>query len=190
MSHTRVPERLLWAIDGLPDRIDGPILEVGCGAGHALALLHARYPKATIVGIDRSPGQVAKARERNADAMRTGRLRVEALDLHEASAALGDATFALVLAVNVNAFWTGPESSLASLATLLVPRGVAHLAYEPPNRSALDKLRVALPSALEAGGFAVHETRIDGTGAAGRVCVVAARVAIRRRGQKPDAGSR
>lgn len=42
------------------------ILDAGCGAGHALALLHARYPQAGYIGVDHSERVLALARERHA----------------------------------------------------------------------------------------------------------------------------
>jgi len=49
-----------------------------------------------------------------------------------------------VLAINVNAFWTAPATSLASLARLLRPGGRAYLVYEPPSASRLNAVRPAL----------------------------------------------
>jgi malonyl-CoA O-methyltransferase len=38
------------------------IVDAGCGAGHAVPLLHARYPKARIMGIDHA-SRIAQARQ-------------------------------------------------------------------------------------------------------------------------------
>jgi len=50
------------------DRIQGPVLDVGCGPGRALAALAARGVAAT--GIDISPAAVALARARGTTALR------------------------------------------------------------------------------------------------------------------------
>ena len=156
-----VPARIDWAVAQLPDA-PGAILEVGCGGGHALALLRARFPHADIAGIDRSALQAARAHALNPA------IRVEALALADAPAVLGE--FGAVLAINVNAFWTDPAPSLASLALLLQPGGRAFLVYEPPSASRLADLRARLSALLAEQGFEVEEVR---EAAFGAVCIVA-----------------
>lgn len=143
-----VPERIVWAVDQVAaaDRV----LEIGCGAGHALALLRERMPRAEIVAIDRSALQVARARERAG-------VRVERMELDDAPEVLG--AFDVVLAINVNAFWTAPSPSFASLARLLRPGGRALLVFEPPSASRLTAIREQLLTLLPAYGFAVDDVR-------------------------------
>lgn len=43
------------------------VLDIGCGPGNSTAQLRARYPHATILGIDSSPDMVASARELHPD---------------------------------------------------------------------------------------------------------------------------
>jgi SAM-dependent methyltransferase len=52
-------------LDGIPR--SAQVLDVGCGGGHALALLAARRPDLELHGVDLSPGQVARARARVGD---------------------------------------------------------------------------------------------------------------------------
>ncbi|MCK8784680.1 methyltransferase domain-containing protein [Roseomonas sp. NAR14] len=58
-------ERLRPAVD-LMQRIDHPaarrVVDLGCGAGNALPLLAARFPGATILGVDGAPAMLEKAR--------------------------------------------------------------------------------------------------------------------------------
>ncbi|MGH1561873.1 methyltransferase domain-containing protein [Mumia sp. DW29H23] len=44
------------------------IVDLGCGPGHLSAVLRARWPEATITGVDSSPEMVAQALRENADA--------------------------------------------------------------------------------------------------------------------------
>lgn len=167
----RVPDRLRWTAELLAVRPSEQLLEIGCGAGHAVALVCDRLTDGRITAIDRSAAMVARARARNADGVAAGRARIERQALAGA-AHLG--RFARTFAVNVNAFWTAPGPSLAALAALLQPGGTAHLVYEPPTAARLDALRDRLPATLAAHGFravAVHEAAFR----AGRgLCVVAA----------------
>lgn len=160
-----VPERITWAVEQLApaDRI----LEIGCGGGHALPLIRARFPAAEITAIDRSPLQVARARVAIGD----GRARVEQLELSDAPGVLG--AFDAVLAINVNAFWTAPAPSLASLAQLLRPGGRAFIVYEPPSASRLAALRTELCATLGEHGFTVEDVREAAFRASHGMCIVA-----------------
>lgn len=40
------------------------LLDAGCGTGYALPILHARYPRADLVGLDLAPAMLAEARKR------------------------------------------------------------------------------------------------------------------------------
>lgn len=58
-------ERLRPAVD-LVARMAHPcprrVIDLGCGTGSALPLLAARFPEAEVMGVDRSPAMLAKAR--------------------------------------------------------------------------------------------------------------------------------
>ena len=170
----RAPERSTWAVAQLPGGIRDPILEVGCGAVLALALLLDRYPDVALTAIDRSPGQVARARARHGAAIAAGRLRVEPLGLATAPAVLGAGAFAHALAINVNAFWTAPAMGFGSLARLLGPAGLATLVYEPPSPAARRRLEAELPARAEAHGFRVTDVRLTRFRSTLGLCVVAA----------------
>jgi len=47
----------------LPDDLDAPILDLGCGDGYLLGFL-SRQGHRSLMGIDRSPGQVERSRDR------------------------------------------------------------------------------------------------------------------------------
>lgn len=165
-----VPQRITWAVEQLAHTPADRILEIGCGGGHALPLIRARFPAAEVVGIDRSALQVARARELNREAIRDGRARVEQLELSDAPGVLG--AFDAVLAINVNAFWTAPAPSLGALSRLLRPGGRAFLAYEPPSESRLTAVRREISAALGEHGFEVEEVRQASVGASHAVCII------------------
>src|SRR5690606_19888113 len=132
-----------------------------------------RLPRAVVTAIDRSALQVERARARNAAAVDAGRARIEPLALADAPDALGPHTFDAALAVNVNAFWTAPGPSLASLARLLAPGGRAYLVYEPPSAAQVAELGELLRRSLGAHGFTVDEVRAEPFRASRGLCVVA-----------------
>ncbi len=153
----RVPQRLTWAVELLDVRPADHILEIGCGPGHAVALVCERLATGTITAIDRSDTAVAQARARNADCIAAGRARIEQQALEDASF---DQRFRKAFAINVNAFWTTPAPSIAALGRVLHPDGVAHLVYDPPSPTKLRAVRSSLPGLLEEHGFQVVNVRI------------------------------
>jgi trans-aconitate 2-methyltransferase len=63
-------ERTQPAIDLLARvAIDSPrtVIDLGCGPGNSTALLHERWPRAAIVGLDSSPEMIAAARSAHPD---------------------------------------------------------------------------------------------------------------------------
>jgi SAM-dependent methyltransferase len=165
-----VPQRITWAVEQLARAPADRILEIGCGGGHALAPIRARFPGAEIIAVDRSALQVARARELDRVAIGEGRARVERLELADAPGVLG--AFDAVLAVNVNAFWTAPAPSMASLARLLRPGGGAFLVYAPPSASRLAAIRRDVSAALGEHGFEVEDVHQAALGASQAVCII------------------
>ena len=146
------PSRVQWTVDLLDVRPTDHILEIGCGPGHAVHLVCERLGRGTVTGIDRSAVAVTRARERNRAHIAAGRARIEQATLEDAEL---DRRFRKVFAINVNAFWTTPATSLAALARCMEPTATAWLVYEPPGEKGLNDLRVSLPEHLEANGFNV-----------------------------------
>jgi cyclopropane fatty-acyl-phospholipid synthase-like methyltransferase len=131
------------------------VLEVGCGGGHALALLAERAPSCECIGIDRSAHQVTLARARLTTIPHVRRPRVQRLSLEAAAEQWHATPFDRILAINVNAFWTEPALAIPHLTALLKPQGRAHLVYEPPSASRLASLRVTLGGQLKDHGLLV-----------------------------------
>lgn len=169
MSAASPPERVAWAVERLDVRPTDHVLEIGCGPGHAVALVAERLTSGTVTAIDRSATMVARACARNAAAVADGRARIERQEL--ASASLGR-RFAKVFAIDVNAFWTAPAPNFAALAALLAPDGTAHLVYAPPTAERLHALRRGLPAALEAHGFEVLDATERAFRAGRGLCIV------------------
>jgi cyclopropane fatty-acyl-phospholipid synthase-like methyltransferase len=152
----RAPERAQWTLELLDVQPSDHILEIGCGPGHAVALVCARLRSGTITAIDRSPLAVARARDRNEACVAAGRAVIEQRILTDAR--LGR-RFDKIFAINVNAFWTTPAPNFAALRNLLIPKGLAYLVYEPPSAVRLRELRNRLPARIAEHGFEVVDVQ-------------------------------
>lgn len=160
-----VPERVAWAVGQVRPRPGMRVLEIGYGHGAAVDLLCSAG--ALVTGIDRSLRMLAAASRRNAAHLAAG-----VADLR--TGALGrsalDGEFDAVLAVNVNAFWTGDaRTEVAALVAALAPGGALHVCYEPPGP--LDTLVARLMPAFAEVATTVA-TGSTSTGAA-LLCVTA-----------------
>jgi len=151
-----VPERLSWTVDLLDVRPTDHLLEIGCGPGHAVALVCDRLSRGTITAIDRSAAMIDRARARNKACIAAGRALIERRTLSDATF---ERRFGKIFAINVNAFWTAPAPTCAALRRLLRRDGIAFLTYEPPSAHRLRDLRRWLPRQLEEHGFAVIDIR-------------------------------
>lgn len=167
------PVRVVWGVAQMAVHPADHLLEIGCGAGYAVALIAPTLMTGTITAIDRSPLQVQKAEQRNAAHVAAGRARFAHCSLAQAPTALVG-RFSKVFAINVNAFWTEPKANFDSLRMLLRPQGLAYLIQEPPTAAALSKQQRTLPELARAHGFHVHSVRTDSPQAQRFLCVLQA----------------
>lgn len=168
MANPTVPFRLQWFLSLAATRGGRRILEAGCGNGQGLALLAARDDGATIVGIDRSPTQVRRAQQRVASLDARSLPEVHALTLAEAAERWRAEPFDLILAMNVNVFWTAPADAGSAMRALLTPRGRAVLGFEPPSAAGTARLREKVRASVVDAGFRVvgeHAAESGGSGA-------------------------
>ncbi|WP_164983863.1 class I SAM-dependent methyltransferase [Cellulomonas endophytica] len=141
---------------------DARVLEVGCGVGHALALLAPRLPEGHVTGLDRSASALGHAEGRLRRWLEEGRVDLQHREL---SAFHGDGRgYDAVLAVNVNAFWTDPTGPEASrVVDLLLPGGDVVLAWEPPPGHDEDpRVRQGASAALARTGVRAEHGTTDG----------------------------
>jgi protein-L-isoaspartate O-methyltransferase len=155
-----VPARIRVAVDAVDPSPDARVLEVGCGAGVAMALVCERLTDGHVTGLDRSATAIAHAEKRLRRYLDDGVADLQHRDL---AGFHGDGRpYDVVFAVNVNVFWTGPaEDETARLRDLVDDAGLVHLVYETPEGA--DRHRVAdrSTSALERARFDVRPTVRD-----------------------------
>lgn len=156
-----VPVRIRLAVDALDVRADARVLEVGCGTGVAAELLCTRVPEGHVTALDRSAAAVAHAERRLARWAEAGVADVVERDL---AGFHGDGRpYDVVLAINVNAFWTGPAATeVARLDELLADDGVAHLWFEVPTGADPAAPGERVRAALVAGGLHAEVRLVDG----------------------------
>ncbi len=95
------------------------IVDLGCGSGHLLDDLRARFPQAFLVGIDAVPEGLAKARRRVPGA--------ELILADVTTLPLGDATVDVAVSANLLEHVEDDGRALAELARILRPGGRAAL---------------------------------------------------------------
>jgi len=114
--------------------LDGPVLEVGCGAGFLTADLARRGFMVT--AVDAAPEMLALARDR-VDSSGVGQaVRLLQADVHALE--FPDSGFDLVMALGVIPWLHSPSSALAELSRVLRPGG--HLVVTSDNRARLNHL--------------------------------------------------
>lgn len=113
----RRPNRLV--IEALEAGPDDSVLDIGCGPGHALALVARRCREAH--GVDRSEVMVRQARRRNRRRLRLDRTAIVQGDF--AQLPYPDARFDRIMASNVLYFWADVGAVLRELRRVLRPGG-------------------------------------------------------------------
>lgn len=158
---TRVPHRTRVAVDALEVAPDARVLEVGCGTGVAAQLLCSLVPDGHVTAVDRSARAVAHAERRLARWVEAGVADVVERDLLRFH---GDGRpYDVVLAVDVNVFWTGPaHEECARLRDLVADDGVVHLWFDPPGPTDGAVVVARAAEALRGAGFAAVTGAVDG----------------------------
>jgi ubiquinone/menaquinone biosynthesis C-methylase UbiE len=154
MARTRSNyERAEWTISLLGIKPGDRILEIGFGPGIAIELASRLAVNGRVVGLDHSEVMIRQAAERNAAAVRDGRVQ-----LHLGSVAelpQFDEPFDKVFTINSIHFWEDPEQRLKELRRVLKPGGMIAVVLQPRSRGGTaattsligDELAVRLRSA-------------------------------------------
>ncbi len=149
----KTPERLTWAVRRLGLSGKETILEIGCGRGVAVSLIHPLLQGGNITAIDRSATAIKAARERNAAALAAGEATFHQAAIEDFDAGAG--AFDTIFAINVNLFWLDARRGLDRVRKLLAKNGRLFLFYEAPSSGQRAKIAQTLPEKLAAGGFEV-----------------------------------
>lgn len=118
-----------WAVELLDIHPADRVIELGCGPGVALAALAGRATGGLVVGVDHSEVMIRQARQRNAEAIRAGRVRLVHAPVEDLR--VTDGPFDVALAVNTVGFWPDPAVRLREIGQLLRPGGRIALLSQP-----------------------------------------------------------
>lgn len=116
-----------WTLDQLSVQPSSTILELGCGAGDALASSLRKWPDAQVIGLDRSPTMVASAKKRNNRALQAKRVNV--LQGEFQSIPLPNASVGCIFSVHTLYFWQDIGLVLAEIDRVLKPGGTFVITY-------------------------------------------------------------
>lgn len=174
------PARIKWALELLDIEKSSNILEIGCGSGIAAQRICPVLGRGSYMGVDRSPAAIKAARARNAAYAKAGR----AIFIEAAfnAADREPALFDRILAVNVNAFWTGDGAEVRDVRRLMHTRSLFVQVYEPPEAMQRAKIARIVKRRL-APFFGTVTSKMRTTGGAPLVAIVAT-------GEPPKASAR
>lgn len=116
-----------WTINQLQMHPNATVLELGCGAGDALATILQQREDVTVIGLDRSKTVLASAEKRNATSIRTGRAHLIQGDVHQLK--IDDTSIDHVFSVHTLYFWEDVATVLSEIKRVLKPKGTFVITY-------------------------------------------------------------
>lgn len=152
--------RNAWIISQLDVQPEDRILEVGFGPGAAIQVLADLARNGSVVGIDSSPLMLRQASQRNARAMRAGRVQ-----LRQGSALalpFEDASFEKALTINSVQIWPDSFAGVKEMQRVLKPGGLINVALQPVwvrTDPEVRKIGEDLIELLKRAGF--QQTRLE-----------------------------
>jgi ubiquinone/menaquinone biosynthesis C-methylase UbiE len=148
-------ERITWAVDQLGIQPADHVLEIGFGPGVGIQKAAACATSGRVAGVDVSAVMVRQASNRNAKAVRAGKV-----DLHEGDARslpFDNATFDKAFAINALHHWADAAAGLTEIKRVLKPGGQVSIIEQPPQRiteeAVMRKRGAEIIQALEEAGF-------------------------------------
>ena len=179
MNREHVP---LWQF-GL-EHIDlphtGRLLDVGCGGGGLMRMVHELVPQLHLTGVDYSPKSVAETLRVNRRAVRDGML--EAVEGSVSALPFADNTFDVVTSSESLYFWPCPGEDLKEIARVMKPGAVLMICLDccdpvrcPEAARRIKGMRVYTPEELVsfASGAGLQAAQCHLQQGSGRVCLVA-----------------
>ena len=124
-------EETIWTVSIADIQPTDCVLEIGFGAGKAIELLAEKTTRGSVAGIDLSPIMVKRARKRNAQAVRAGRVTLQQGDA--AQLPFEGQQFDKVITIHIIYFWSNHEVILTEMLRVLKPEGTIAFSTWPPE---------------------------------------------------------
>lgn len=120
-------EETAWTVLVADVQPTDSVLEIGFGAGKAIALLAEKTLSGSVAGIDLSATMVKRARARNRRAVRAGRVTLQQGDA--AHLPFVEQQFDKVISIHTFYFWSEPPVILAEIFRVLKPGGMCFITF-------------------------------------------------------------
>ena len=120
-----------WTLSLLGIQPDHRILEIGFGPGVSTQMTSAKASKGFVAGIDHSRTMVQAASQRNAEAIRSGRMELK----HGEVSALPYPADSFDIAFSLHSiyFWPNPVDCLKEIKRVLKPGGLLAITIQPKD---------------------------------------------------------
>jgi ubiquinone/menaquinone biosynthesis C-methylase UbiE len=121
-----------WTVSLLDIQPEQRILEIGFGPGVSTQIAVERVPRVFVAGIDHSRTMVQAASQRNADAIRSGRMELREADVR--SLPYPDHSFDRAFSLHSIYFWENPVDCLQEIKRVLKPSGLLAITIQPKDK--------------------------------------------------------
>jgi len=121
-----------WTISLLGIQPQHRLLEIGFGPGVSTQMASAKASKGFVAGIDHSETMVQAASQRNANAIRSGRMELKQGDV--TALPYPDQSFDIVYSLHSIYFWQSPVNCLKEIKRVLKPDGLLAITIQPKDK--------------------------------------------------------
>jgi ubiquinone/menaquinone biosynthesis C-methylase UbiE len=121
-----------WTVSVLDIQPQQRVLEIGFGPGVSTQLVAEKASQGFVAGIDHSQTMVQAASQRNAQAIRTGRMELKQGEV--GSLPYPDESFDVALSLHSIYFWQNPVECLREIKRVLKPGGILAITILPKNK--------------------------------------------------------
>jgi len=121
-----------WTVSLLNIQPHHHILEIGFGPGVSTQMASEKASQGFVAGIDHSRTMVQAASQRNAAAIRSGRVELRYGDV--SSLPYSDQSFDIVFSLHSICFWPKPVDCLKEIKRVLKPDGLLAITIQPKDK--------------------------------------------------------
>ena len=121
-----------WTISLLGIQPHHRLLEIGFGPGVSTQMASAKASNGFVAGIDHSETMVQAASQRNANAIRSGRMELNQGDV--TALPYPDRSFDIVYSLHSIYFWQHPVDCLKEIKRVLKPDGLLAITIQPKDK--------------------------------------------------------